>query len=154
MMTGGNSFAKTYRDLIVYQKSRHVADTVFALTKSFPNDERYSLVDQIRRISRSIGAQIAEAWAKRRYPNHFVSKLSDADGEKNETEHWLDICVDCHYVKPDASQGIRGELIEIGRMLQAMMDRSEDFKGSGYGRVGEPAPSYGPGDEYFLNTEH
>ena len=150
----GNAFARSYRDLIVYQKSRNVANNVYALTRSFPNDERYSLVDQIRRSSRSIGAQIAEAWAKRRYPNHFASKLSDADGEKNETEHWLAVCVDCHYVKMDEIKGVCDELIEVGRMLQRMMDCPEDFKGSEYGRVHEASPSYGSTNEYFLNTEN
>ena len=70
-----HTFAKSFRDLIVYQKSRAVAKTIFQFTKTFPREETYSLTDQIRRSSRSIGAQIAEAWAKRRYPNHFASLI-------------------------------------------------------------------------------
>jgi four helix bundle protein len=71
-----NPFAKGFRDLIVYQKARAVAKRVYELTKAFPKEETYSLTDQVRRSSRAIGAQIAEAWAKRRYPNHFASKLN------------------------------------------------------------------------------
>ena len=73
--------AKSFRDLVVYQKAKKVSRAIFELSKSFPKEETYSLIDQIRRASRSIGAQIAEAWAKRRYARHFVSKLTDADAE-------------------------------------------------------------------------
>jgi four helix bundle protein len=79
--------AESFRDLIVYQKARQLSKEIFQVTKSFPREETYSLTDQIRRSSRSIGAQIAEAWAKRRYEKHFLSKLTDADGEQQETQH-------------------------------------------------------------------
>lgn len=82
--------AKSFRDLIVHQKARQVAKLIFEQSKSFPKEESYSLTDQIRRAARSIGAQIAEAWGKRRYERHFVSKLSDADAEQLETQHWAD----------------------------------------------------------------
>ena len=81
------SHANSYRDLIVYQKSMDVANYIFTVSKSFPREEMYSLTDQIRRSSRSIGAQIAEARAKRRYEKHFINKLTDADGEQSETQH-------------------------------------------------------------------
>src|SRR5215216_3853258 len=87
----------TYRDLLVYQKARRLAQEVFQLTASFPKEEMFSLTDQIRRSSHSIGAQIAEAWAKRRYEKHFVSKLTDANGEQQETQHWVDVASDCGY---------------------------------------------------------
>jgi putative ABC transport system ATP-binding protein len=74
---------------------------VFELSTSFPLAEKYALTDQVRRSVRSIGGQIAEAWAKRRYPRHFAAKLSDADGEDNETQHWLDTAVDCDYLTGD-----------------------------------------------------
>ena len=77
--------ARSFRDLAVYQKARTVSRSIFELSKDFPKEETYSLTDQIRRASRSIGAQIAEAWAKRRYERHFVSKLTDADAEQMET---------------------------------------------------------------------
>jgi four helix bundle protein len=82
----------SFRDLNVYQKAFKLQKDIFELTKEFPAEERYSLTDQIRRSSRSIGANIAEAWQKRLYPAHFVSKLTDADGEQAETQHWLDTC--------------------------------------------------------------
>lgn len=81
------SLANSFRDLEVYKLSREFSKEIFDLTKRFPPEERYSLTDQIRRSSRSVGAQIAEAWAKRRYEKHFVSKLTDADGEQQETQH-------------------------------------------------------------------
>ena len=74
---------------MVYQSALRVSERIFEVTKRFPREERYSLTDQIRRASRSIGAQIAEAWGKRRYERHFVSKISDADAESLETQHWL-----------------------------------------------------------------
>jgi len=81
--------AESFRDLVVYKNARKLAKSIFELTKSFPKEEMYSLTDQVRRSSRSVGAQIAEAWAKRRYKKHFVSKLADADGEQQETQHWI-----------------------------------------------------------------
>lgn len=88
---------KSFRDLLVYQKSRKLALEIFQFTKSFPQEEMYALTDQIRRSSRSIGGQIAEARAKRRYERHFVSKLTDADGEQQETQHWIGVAYDCEY---------------------------------------------------------
>lgn len=78
-----------FTDLIVYRRAFALAIRVFDLSRTWPAEERYALTDQIRRSSRSIGANIAEAWAKRRYAAHWISKLSDADGEAHETEHWL-----------------------------------------------------------------
>ena len=79
--------AKTVRDLDVYQLSFEVQQRIFDLSKKFPKEEKYSLTDQIRRSSRSVGANISEAWGKRRYEAHFTSKLTDADGEAEETIH-------------------------------------------------------------------
>src|SRR5438046_4364258 len=79
-------YVKHFKDLEVYKRQRNLAKEVFALSKQFPKEELYSLTDQLRRASRSIGAQIAEAWAKRLYPKHFISKLTDADGEQVETQ--------------------------------------------------------------------
>lgn len=76
------AYVDSFRDLEVYKLSRELASSIFSLTKQFPNEEKFSLTDQVRRSSRSIGAQIAEAWAKRRYEKHFISKLTDADGEQ------------------------------------------------------------------------
>ena len=81
-------YVKSFRDLEVYKLSRQLSKEIFEISKGFPKEEMFSLTDQVRRSSRSIGGQIAEAWAKRRYEKHFISKLSDADGEQLETQHW------------------------------------------------------------------
>ena len=75
-----------------------MAKEIFELTRDFPKVEKYSLIDQVLRSSRSIGAQIAEAWGKRRYEKHFISKLTDADSEQNETQHWIEISYECEYI--------------------------------------------------------
>ncbi len=122
-------YAKSFRDLIVYQKARSVAKAIFDVTKSFPREEMYSLTDQMRRSSRSIGAQIAEAWAKRRYEKHFISKLTDADGEQQETQHWVDTAENCGYLEKEEAEKLNTDLNEIGRMLNAMTDKSNQFCG-------------------------
>jgi len=119
--------AKSFRDLIVYKKARAVAKKIFELSKTFPNEERYSLTDQVRRSSRSIGAQIAEACAKRRYEKHFVSKLSDAEGEQLETQHWIETAEDCEYLTSSQATEVNDELSEIGRMLNSMMNKADQF---------------------------
>ncbi len=119
--------AKSFRDLIVYKKARAVATRIFELSKTFPKEELYSLTDQVRRSSRSIGAQIAEAWGKRRYEKHFVSKLTDADGEQMETQHWIETAADCGYLSSSQAIEINDELSEIGRMLHSMMSKADQF---------------------------
>ena len=108
--------ASSFRDLIVYQKAREAARLFFELSEEFPPEERYSLTDQGRRSSRSIGAQIAEAWAKRGYERHFVSKLTDADGEQQETQHWVDTALDCGYLTKQIRDDLVAELQVIGRI--------------------------------------
>ncbi len=124
---GELKLAKSFRELEVYKRSREISRRIFQLTKSFPREELYSLTDQIRRSSRSIGAQISEAWAKRRYEKHFVSKLTDADGEQNETQHWIDTAFDCGYLSQAEVSRLNGKLDEIGRMLNGMMNKSSQF---------------------------
>jgi len=119
--------ADSFRDLVVYRKACSAAQGVFQVTKSFPREEAYSLTDQIRRASRSIGSQIAEAWAKRRYEKHFVSKLTDADGEQQETQHWVDIAQSCGYLSEADAARLRAELAEIGRMLNSMIRKATLF---------------------------
>jgi four helix bundle protein len=119
--------AKSFRDLEVYKKARVVAKRIFTMSRVFPKEEIYSLTDQVRRSSRSIGAQIAEAWAKRRYEKHFVSKLSDADGEQMETQHWIEIAEDCGYLTSSQAIEVNDELSEIGRMLNSMMGKAAQF---------------------------
>ena len=85
--------AHSFRDLLVYQKASEVTESIFEISKNFPREELFALTDQIRRSSRAIGAQLAEAWGKRRYEKHFISKLTDADAEQMETQHWIGIAV-------------------------------------------------------------
>ena len=119
------SHANSYRDLIVYQKSRKLSREIFAFTRDFPKEEMFSLTDQIRRSSRSIGAQIAEVWAKRRYEKHFMSKLTDADGEQQETQHWIEVSLDCEYLTQVQADALLEKCLEVGRLLGGMMAKAE-----------------------------
>jgi four helix bundle protein len=92
---------KAYKDLRVYQTAIEAAMSIFTLTKHFPPEEKYSMVDQMRRSSRSVCANIAEAWRKRRYPAHFVSKLSDLESEAEETRVWIELAHRCGYLKKE-----------------------------------------------------
>jgi four helix bundle protein len=117
----------SFHDLLVYQKAREFAREIFLITCSFPKEETYSLTDQVRRSSRSIGANIAEAWAKRRYEKHFVSKLTDADSEQNETQHWIGVAGECSYLNSSQVDALNGKCSEIGRMLGGMIERADTF---------------------------
>ena len=108
--------AKSFRDLEVYKLARQLSLEIFKISKSFPKEEMYSLTDQIRRSSRSVGAQIAEAWAKRRYKKHFISKLTDADGEQQETQHWIETALDCDYLSTTHSKDLLERYASFGRM--------------------------------------
>jgi four helix bundle protein len=119
--------AESFRDLVVYQNARKLAKSIFELIKSFSKEEMYSLTDQVRRSSRSVGAQIAEAWAKRRYKKHFVSKLTDADGEQQETQHWIETAEDCRYLSLEQTQKLNSSLSEIGRMINSMINKADIF---------------------------
>jgi four helix bundle protein len=122
--------AKSFRDLLVYQKARKLSQEIFKYSKAFPKEETYSLTDQVRRSSRSIGAQIAEAWGKRQYARHFVSKLTDADAEQLETQHWVDVALDCGYLNQEQGDTQLGLLTEIGRMLHSMISKADQFCGT------------------------
>ena len=119
--------ANNFRDLLIYKKSKTLRQEIFVLSKGFPKEELFSLTDQIRRSSRSIGAQIAEAWAKRRYEKHFLSKLTDADGEQQETQHWIVVALECGYVTQVQSEALLEQCAEIGRLLGGMMAKAESF---------------------------
>ena len=122
-----NKHAKSFRDLIVYQKAKAVSRKIFELSKSFPKEETYSLTDQMRRSSRSIGAQIAEAWGKRRYKKHFISKLTDSDSEQLETQHWVGDAADGKYITKVQEKDLIERLSETGRMLNSMMKKADKF---------------------------
>lgn len=100
---------------------------IYRDSRTFPNDERYSLTSQIRRSSRSVAANIAEGYRKRQYPNMFVSKLADSDAEATETRVWLDFARDCGYLSEQHHERLAAGYDEIGRMLSSMIARPERF---------------------------
>lgn len=120
--------SKDFRSLRVYQLAYELAMEIFRLSKSFPKDELYSLTAQIRRSARSICANIAEGYRKRQYPNHFASKMSDADSECSETTIWLDFANDCGYINKSVHNEMRDKYNEVGRMLGGMIAHPEKFK--------------------------
>lgn len=120
-------YVKSFKDLEVYKLSRQLSKEIFEISRKFPREETYSLTDQVRRSSRSIGAQIAEAWAKRKYPKHFISKLSDADGEQLETQHWIETALDCEYVTNEVANDLLHKNASVGKMLNSMMNKASSF---------------------------
>lgn len=113
--------ADKVEDLEVYQLAFGLQQRLFELSKAFPREEAYSLTDQVRRSSRSVGANIAEPWAKRRYPAHFRSKLTDADGEKEETLHWIATAHTCGYLDTPTTQTLITDYKIVGRQLGTMI---------------------------------
>jgi four helix bundle protein len=120
-------FVKGFRDLEVYKLSRRLSKEIFEISKEFPKEEMYSLTDQVRRSSRSVGAQIAEAWNKRKYKKHFISKLTDADGEQLETQHWIETAVDASYISNELAYGLLDQYMSIGKMLNSMINKASAF---------------------------
>src|SRR5260370_8004103 len=108
------------KELSVYGKSFELAMLIFSISKRFPAEERYALTGQIRRSSRSVCMCLREAWAKRRYPAHFVSKLTDCDGENSETDTSLDFAKDCGYLSPQQHAELTGAPAGVGKLLAPM----------------------------------
>jgi four helix bundle protein len=115
------------KDLIVYKKAYALAMRVFELSKSFPDEERYALTGQIRRSSRSVCNNLREAWAKRRYPDNFISKLTDCDGENSETDTSLDFAKDSGYITVQQHMDCVSVCTEVGKMLGSMIQNPEKF---------------------------
>jgi len=115
------------KDLIVYQKAYKLAMAIFEVSKGFPPEERYALTSQIRRSSRSVCLNLREAWAKRRYEAHFVSKLTDCDGENSETDSSLDFARDCGYITAGQHAELTALCAEIGKMLGSMLNNPTPF---------------------------
>jgi len=115
------------KDLNVYKLAYELAMKLFAITKSFPEEEKYALTSQIRRSSRSVCMNLREAWAKRRYEAHFVSKLTDCDGEANETDSCIDFSRDCDYLSAEIHDALSKQCAEVRRMLGAMIKKPEPF---------------------------
>jgi four helix bundle protein len=118
---------KSFSELIVYKKAFEQAMRIYGVTKRFPKEEQYALTDQMRRASRSVCTNIGEAWRKRRYPAHFVSKLTDADAEATETIIWLEFSLACRYLEPKEHAAFIAEYAEIGKMLGSMISTPEKF---------------------------
>jgi four helix bundle protein len=116
-----------FRELEVYQLAMESAMQIFEVSKRFPSEEKYSLTDQIRRSSRSVCANIAEGWRKRRYPNAFVSKLSDADAEAAETQVWLEFGVKCGYLDQTLANKLDRAYDHIMGKLVNMFTRPEQW---------------------------
>jgi four helix bundle protein len=118
---------KSAKDLEVYKKTYAVSMEIFRLSRAWPREEKYSLIDQIRRSSCSVCGNVREAWAKRRYEAHFISKLSDSDGEKSETDTWLDYARDCGSLASGKHEELTGLVVEVGRMLGSMLNHPRPF---------------------------
>jgi four helix bundle protein len=116
-----------YRDLKVYQVAYQLALEIHEETKCFPKEEKYGLTDQIRRSSRSVPTNIAEAWKKRRYRKMFVSKVVDAAGEAGETEVWLDFSRDFKYLDDSKHSNLMSRYEEVNKMLYGMVDKADKF---------------------------
>lgn len=119
--------AKTHRDLEVYRKAFDAAMRIFELSKRFPKEETYSLTDQIRRCSRSVCSNLAEAWRKRRYEAAFVSKLSDSETEAAETQVWLEFAVKCGYLNRDEGRQLYITYDEIIATIVGMINHPETW---------------------------
>lgn len=115
------------KDLDAYKKAYALSMDIFQLSKEWPKDEKYSLTDQVRRSSRSVCSNLREAWAKRRYEAHFISKLSDCDGENSETDTWLDYARDCGYLSEEKYAELTCEVTLVGKMLGSMLNNPAPF---------------------------
>ncbi|MFV0470353.1 MAG: four helix bundle protein [Dysgonomonas sp.] len=116
-----------FRDLQVYKKGFQQISDIFTMTLSLPKEEKYSLTDQIRRSSRSVCANLAEAYRKREYPKHFLLKITDCMGENSETLVWLDVALDCKYISPENHNCLTELNNEVGKLLMYMYNHSDKF---------------------------
>lgn len=121
------STVKFHQDLKVFQRSFEMAMTIYELSKSFPKEELYALTDQIRRSSRSVSANISEAWGKRKYEKSFVAKLTDSEGEARETQTWLQFSLACKYINEEQFNNLNNQCNQIIGMLVSMINQSEKW---------------------------
>ena len=117
----------SFTDLLAFKKSFALAMKIFEISKIFPKEEKYSLTDQIRRSSRSVSANISEAYRKRLYPKHFVSKLSDSDAENSETLTWLMFALKCGYIDKNKYEVLSSENLEVGKLINYMINNPSKF---------------------------
>lgn len=118
---------KSFKDTTVYKKAFALAMEIFEISKTFPKEETYSLTDQIRRASRSVCTNLAEAYRKKLYKAHFISKVTDSDMENSETGVWLDFAVACKYISPEIYTKLSTENEEIGKLLYHMINNPEKY---------------------------
>ncbi|APQ17745.1 four helix bundle protein [Maribacter hydrothermalis] len=116
-----------FQDLLAYKKSFALAMKIFYVSKNFPKEEKFSLTDQIRRSSRSVSANIAEAYRKRNYPKHFKSKLTDSDAENSETQTWLEFALKCEYIDQSTFNDFKNDSEEVGKLLNYMINNPSKF---------------------------
>ena len=116
-----------FQDLLVYQKSFSLAMAICEVTKTFPKEETYSLTDQIRRSSRSVAANIGEAYRKRKYPKNFYSKLTDCDAENSETQVWLEFSLNCKYIDMNTFTDLTNQSEEVGKLINYMILNPKKF---------------------------
>ena len=115
------------RETKVYRLAFDLAMKIFEISKTFPKEEKYSLTDQVRRSSRSVCANLSEAYRKRQYPAHFVSKVSDADMENSETQTWLEFALACKYIFPEMHNELLKTSEEVGRLLSHMINHPDKY---------------------------
>lgn len=118
---------KNFKETTVYKKSFLQAMVIFEISKSFPKEEKYSLTDQVRRSSRSVCANMAEAYRKKMYSKNFISKLSDCDAENSETNVWIDFALSCGYINQELQQQLLSQNDEIGRLLHHMINNPDKY---------------------------
>jgi four helix bundle protein len=118
---------RTFRDLTIHQRAHAIAMEVFEISKRFPSEEKFSLIDQVRRSSRSVAVNIAEAWGKRRYPASFVSKLTDSEAEALETQAWLMFAIDCKYLQEVGGRQLIDQYEELVRSIANVANHPKDW---------------------------
>lgn len=116
-----------FKNLLAYKKSFDLAMKIFEITKNFPKEEKYSLIDQVRRSSRSVTANISESYRKRKYPKHFISKLTDSDSENAETQTWLEFSLACEYIDQKTFEQLTSLSKEVGNLINYMIKNPEKF---------------------------
>lgn len=116
-----------FQDLLAYKKSFSLAMKIFEISKAFPKEETYALTDQIRKSSRSVTANISEAYRKRRYPKHFISKLTDSDAENSETQTWLEFALACKYIDGKVFGELLSASEEVGKLIHYMINNPNKF---------------------------
>jgi len=116
-----------FKESTVYKKAFSLAMEIFDISKSFPKEEKYSLTDQVRRSSRSVCANLAEAYRKKRYNAHFISKLTDCDAENSETNVWIDFALSCNYIDEQISDSLRTKSEEVGKLLNHMITNPDKY---------------------------